>query len=320
MITSTWKNLSRLSGLCGSIFLFINIPMFYRRKILLALFQSFAGRIEADRVQPLMFLASRLQARPDYHFVPAPSGCFSFQLNTDLIALANAGALHEQAGWWHKTDPADYAALLKPADRELPPAVAAGFGGKSRDELWRHIFTAFPFYGINAPLAETLLDRAGVERVAAARAVFDGTVLFTIGYEGRTLEEYLNILLEADVRLLADVRRNAFSMKFGFSRNQLHQGCRAVGIGYEHFPEVGVASELRQGLVGEYDRAVLFEYYRQESLPQTVDTQDLLLERLDEFKRMALTCYEAQPCDCHRFYLAEAMARRPGFHYGICHL
>ncbi|WP_348602891.1 DUF488 family protein [Bartonella tribocorum] len=41
---------------------------------------------------------------------------------------------------------------------------------------------------------------------------------FTIGYEGKSLENYLNCLLENNIKILCDVRKNPISRKYGFSK------------------------------------------------------------------------------------------------------
>jgi hypothetical protein len=91
--------------------------------------------------------------------------------------------------------------------------------------------------------------------------------LFTIGYEGRTQDEYLALLREAGVTLLADVRRNPISRKKGFSKSTLAQGCAAVGIRYEHLPELGIASEKRKNLATQADVDALFAEYERDWLP-----------------------------------------------------
>jgi len=52
--------------------------------------------------------------------------------------------------------------------------------------------------------------------------------LFTIGYEGISLEEYFNRLIKNDVKVLVDVRNNPLSMKFGFSKTQLKRFCEKL--------------------------------------------------------------------------------------------
>lgn len=54
---------------------------------------------------------------------------------------------------------------------------------------------------------------------------------FTIGYEGRTRDEYLALLVGAAVTLLVDVRRNPISRKKGFSKRTLEP---AVGELLDH--------------------------------------------------------------------------------------
>ncbi|MGY9014452.1 MAG: DUF488 family protein [Rhodospirillales bacterium] len=54
--------------------------------------------------------------------------------------------------------------------------------------------------------------------------------LFTIGYEGKTLERFLNQLVQHRIRVLCDVHRNPVSMKFGFSKNRLRKAVNAMGF------------------------------------------------------------------------------------------
>ena len=132
-------------------------------------------------------------------------------------------------------------------------------------------------------------------------------VLFTIGYEGRTQDEYLALLTGAGVTLLADVRRNPISRKKGFSKRALAEGCAAVGIRYEHLPELGIASEKRKNVATQADVDALFAEYERDWLP----TQGAALAKLrawvDAGERIALTCFERAPGDCHRHCVAEAL-------------
>lgn len=131
--------------------------------------------------------------------------------------------------------------------------------------------------------------------------------LFTIGYEGRTQDEYLALLRDAGVTLLADVRRNPISRKKGFSKKVLAEGCAAVGIGYEHLPELGIASEKRKNVATQADVDALFAEYERDWVP----TQGAALAKLrawvDAGERVALTCFERAPGDCHRHCVAEAL-------------
>jgi uncharacterized protein (DUF488 family) len=169
-------------------------------------------------------------------------------------------------------------------------------------------------------VSEKILNEDELSVVKKALPQISGTILFTIGYEGISLEEYLVRLLKNNVKVLADVRHNPISMKYGFSKNQLMKYCTSLGIEYMHFPEVGIQSEQRQELSNQSDYDKLFEVYRKKNLTVTGKTQNEILTLLKHHKRIALTCFEANICQCHRKHLAEAIANLPGFTYELKHI
>ncbi len=120
---------------------------------------------------------------------------------------------------------------------------------------------------------------------------------------------YLNLLLQDSVALLCDVRRNPLSRKYGFSKGTLKNACENVGIRYEHLPELGIASEERRELVTQADYDALFTTYERESLPRQGEALDRIRQWIESGERVALTCYEALPCQCHRHCVAEALER-----------
>jgi uncharacterized protein (DUF488 family) len=131
--------------------------------------------------------------------------------------------------------------------------------------------------------------------------------LFTIGYEGRTQDEYLALLTGAGVTLLADVRRNPISRKKGFSKSTLAQGCASVGIRYEHLPELGIASEKRKNLATQVDVDALFAEYQRDWLPAQGATLAKICAWIEAGERVALTGFEREPGQCHRHCVAEAL-------------
>ena len=68
----------------------------------------------------------------------------------------------------------------------------------------------------------------------------------------------------------------------------------------------------------DYDE--LFQNYISESLPKTIDTQNLIIDILERKHRIALTCFEANICQCHRKHLAEAIILNPRFKYKMKHI
>ena len=131
--------------------------------------------------------------------------------------------------------------------------------------------------------------------------------LLTIGYEGRSLDEYLGLLRDAGCTLLCDVRRNAFSHKRGFSKRGLAEGCAGAGIRYEHRPGLGIASADRQGVETPADVAALFARYRQQMLPARGSEIAEIATWLRSGETVALTCFERDPAQCHRHLVAAAV-------------
>ncbi|MBL0911120.1 MAG: DUF488 domain-containing protein [Bacteroidia bacterium] len=294
--------------------------MFYRRKILLSLLQLFDGQLDKIRLQKLLFLMSQRQAKPEYEFIPYRFGCYSYSANADLYAMTQKGLLTEDEKNFTKKDPGDYISLLKPEDRLLLTQIKTNYGAMDARDLMKHTYVNFPFYAIKSEVAHHILNAQELQRVENSRPKNTQTILFTIGYEGISLEQYLLRLLKNDVKVLVDVRNNPLSMKYGFSKSLLKKFCNSIGIEYVHFPEVGIQSDKRQALTVQADYDRLFAQYRQDNLPHTKDTQSRILELLIDKKRIALTCFEANICQCHRKHLAEAIEKLPGFHYELKHI
>jgi uncharacterized protein (DUF488 family) len=132
----------------------------------------------------------------------------------------------------------------------------------------KHTYLSFPYYAINSKTAKDLLHDEQYQKIIKARPLNSNTILFTIGYEGISLEEYLNRLIKNDVKLLIDVRNNPVSMKFGFSKSQIQKYCESLGIEYMHIPEVGIISKQRQELNSQKDYDNLFEFTKQQPFPK----------------------------------------------------
>lgn len=294
--------------------------MFYRRKVILALLQVFDDELDKIRLQKLLFLFTQRQIKAAYDFIPYKFGCYSYSANADMTAMTSKGILLDTPSHFKKADKTEYLNQLKPEDRKLLHEVKTAYGDMNTNDLMKHTYINFPFYAIKSEAAEKILNEKQLDQINAATPKSTKTVLFTIGYEGISLEEYLVRLLQHDVKILIDVRNNALSMKYGFSKSQLKRYCESLGIQYIHIPEVGIQSEKRQELNTQADYDKLFSFYRQNNLKETKGEQEKILSVLEKHKRIALTCFEADSCQCHRKHLAESIAALPGFTYVVKHI
>jgi uncharacterized protein (DUF488 family) len=294
--------------------------MYYRRKIILALLQLFEGQIDKISLQKLLFLFTQRQSKAEYDFIPYRYGCYSYSLNADLTAMVKRGMLLETTTHFTSKESIDYFKIIKESDKKLMTEIKAHYGKMSANALMKHTYLNFPYWAINSVKASEILTSEQLEKVNNSRPKIEDTILFTIGYEGISLEEYLNRLLKNDVKVLVDVRNNPLSMKYGFSKSHLQRFCNSLGIEYTHFPEVGIQSEQRQELNVQSDYDKLFAVYRQNNLTKTISSQEKILNLLKEHKRIALTCFEANICQCHRKYLAESIENLPDFKYAVKHI
>ncbi|MBP7170714.1 MAG: DUF488 domain-containing protein, partial [Bacteroidales bacterium] len=219
--------------------------MYYRRKILLGLLEAFDNRLEKIQLQKLLMLVTKQQQKPDFHFVPYKYGCYSFQANSDLGTMAKYNQVILQGNEWVKIDNEKYLLSLKERDRQAIKLIKQLYGAKTSNELIRITYIKYPYLAINSTVAKDKLSSDEFDKVLQAKPKSDKTILFTIGYEGLSLEEYLNKLILSDIKVLCDVRRNPLSMKFGFSKSQLQKACQGVGIEYVHIPELGIESDKR---------------------------------------------------------------------------
>ncbi len=294
--------------------------MFYRRKIILALLQLFDGQLDKIRLQKLLFLFTQKQQKKEYDFVPYRFGCYSFSLNADLSTMVKKEILNETEKEISLINPINLISGLKPDDKKFLLEVKTNYGGMSANALMKHTYINYPFFATRSEAAERILSKTELQKVTDAKPKGNKTILFTIGYEGISLEEYLVRLLKNDVKVLVDVRNNAMSMKYGFSKSQLIKYCGYLGIQYLHFPDVGIQSDQRQELNSQNDYDKLFSVYRKNNLTQTTKSQNDILNLLKQHKRIALTCFEADICQCHRKHLAEAIETLPEFSYSVIHI
>ena len=137
-------------------------------------------------------------------------------------------------------------------------------------------------------------------------------VVYTIGYEGVSIEKFIRKLESENIQCLLDVRRNPLSRKPGFSKKSLQQHLQIAGIEYRHIPQLGIPSSMRQGLNTKEDYSYLFDQYEQEILPVAEREKNDLIEKIAE-TNSALLCFEADPDCCHRSRLSRVIAVETGY-------
>jgi len=129
--------------------------------------------------------------------------------------------------------------------------------------------------------------------------------LFTLGYEGSTLQQFLKVLQAREISVLVDVRETPLSRKPGFSKSALAAACEKAGIAYEHWCVFGCPRPIRDAYKINGDWASYTKKFIQH-LPNISDSIELLASRA-LVERMCLVCFEADPNTCHRLYISKAV-------------
>ena len=145
----------------------------------------------------------------------------------------------------------------------------------------------------------------------------DGTgpgsiTIFTIGFAGKTAQEFFEKLHKAGVKRLIDVRLNNISQLAGFTKKQdLEYFLRAItGIEYAHFEDLAPTKDILDSFKkmkkmdwGEYERQ--FNALMEQRSPEEHHLPE-------EFDRACLLCSEPTPDHCHRRLVAEHLRRKLG--------
>jgi uncharacterized protein (DUF488 family) len=141
--------------------------------------------------------------------------------------------------------------------------------------------------------------------------------LFTIGFKGRSAENFFRTLKNAGVRKVIDVRRNNASQLAGFTKGSdlryFLQECFCIA--YEHIPEFAPSKELlkeyqmRLGKKKKDDAAWTYyvEKFSNEVLSPTI--LDRFQSATVGFESVCLLCSEESAEHCHRRLLAEYLEK-----------
>ncbi len=283
-------------------------PKFYRQRLILALLKQSGGTLSKMDFQKLLFLLHQESGFQYYGFVPYRYGCYSYQAAEDISTLEMLGCL--------QTGDKDIALSRSVSIETLLPSEQMDrlmqFSDTHKNlrgrKLIKYVYERHPYYAIYSEMAGDLVDKKILLEIESGIPDKKGTTLYTIGYEGITLEAYLNKLIQNNVRLLCDVRKNSASRKFGFSGGTLSRILPKFDITYVHIPGLGIESVKRKGLDLKADYEALFADYKKHLPPKRPLIKEVH-DLLKKCKRIALTCFEAEPEMCHRHCISDYLEK-----------
>ncbi|MCY4302954.1 MAG: DUF488 family protein [Aestuariivita sp.] len=293
---------------------------YYRQRVMLSLLEEFGGRLNNIDFQKYLFLFTEtFQKKKSYEFVPFKYGCFSFQSYADRRKLVELGVLKE-GDKWEIEDGFTFRMTITSDDRAKIQRFYQEYRTIKGHNLVRTVYTRYPYFALRSEIKDTIMSKRELAQIEATKPVCDTPCLFSLGYEGRSFENYLNALIKNNIRMVIDVRKNPLSRKYGFSKNILSETLAKLDIRYQHCPELGIHSEKRQSLKAQDDYDRLFDEFERTVLTHNTASIQRLFGIFTQFKRIALTCFEADVRMCHRGRVAKALEMLPEWTYNVKHI
>jgi len=128
--------------------------------------------------------------------------------------------------------------------------------------------------------------------------------LYTIGFAGKSAEEFFTSLVKHGVKKVIDIRLSNVSQLAGFTKkNDLKYFLKVIAnIEYEYVPQLAATKELMDGYRGG---KISWEDYETTYLGLLEERQVLKTLKPEDFDKGCLLCSEAKPDHCHRRLAAE---------------
>jgi len=142
--------------------------------------------------------------------------------------------------------------------------------------------------------------------------------VFTIGYEGRDVEEFILQLKRFNITRLIDVREIPLSRKKGFSKSALKERLASENIEYLHFKSLGSPSNIRNKLKADGD----YDYFFKEFSKYLSKNMETIIEVHNYISGSTncLMCYERLPNKCHRSIVVNKIKEYDGNGLKIKHI
>lgn len=134
--------------------------------------------------------------------------------------------------------------------------------------------------------------------------------VFTIGYEGLSIESFTALLSKNKINTIVDIRELPLSRKPGFSKKALTNHLKLSGIAYVHMIKLGCPKNVRNAYKEDGDWA-----HYTKGFVAHLQEQDSAISELSALVRSsncALPCYEADYNYCHRSMVAKAVSKLSG--------
>lgn len=133
--------------------------------------------------------------------------------------------------------------------------------------------------------------------------------IFTLGYEKISFDVYTHALINANVKILIDVRERAWSQRPEFIKSSLKRGLAQSGIQYVHIPSAGNPSINRKTARSAAECMRRYHQYLKSNPECLGEILSYIKYSSEKGFNACLTCYERDPNYCHRSVLIKELLR-----------
>ncbi|MHA1227445.1 MAG: ParB/RepB/Spo0J family partition protein [Candidatus Hodarchaeales archaeon] len=145
------------------------------------------------------------------------------------------------------------------------------------------------------------------------RDYLQNDTIYTIGFMGKKIIEFLNILKDNQIDTVIDIRYNTASQfKPEFNQNILKRDLERDNIKYYHHQVFGVPPIIRDAVIAGFDSDCFRKWYRLNVTNIHKEEFKNFLEKIKDYKKCVLLCSESYPKPkgsqkhfCHRDFLAD---------------
>jgi len=290
-----------------------SLKVLKRQKILLSLLSYAQESLPSISFVKLVFL---LRKETDfstdstfYDFIPYKFGPFSFTLYHELANLKSQGFLNHENGTISLCSEKISAAKKIIADisgssQRIVRNMMMCHSEKNKDVLLKEVYDRYPWYASRSQILESRKKPVSPKHDVES-------VIYTVGYEGKSVDAFFNNILQNSIELIIDVRSNPVSRRYGFSKKKFSEIAEELGIIYIHMPELGIPSKHRTNLNDFSSYQNLLMLYENDILPSN-ETSVVNISTLVRKNISALMCMEKDFRCCHRSRLAKIVSQKSG--------
>jgi len=262
-------------------------------KVLSFFKNSYISRLKLFKIS---FLLSQNKAfEKFYDFIPYKFGPYSFEMEKDINFLYKLGLINISNNNISMSKKI-FLFLEKIKKENYLNFKNYNFINWSESKLLDYIYNKYPYYTQNSLIKKNYFKSPKKQIIK----------IYTIGYEGRTIDNFLNTLIKKGIKAVIDVRSLPFSNKYGFSKYWFLKYIKEFKIDYYNIPNLGIPKNIRMNRTKEE----YFNWYKNSLINKIYDLREII--SLIKLKPSCLMCFEKNFNDCHRGILAQRLKKITG--------